>query len=209
MVGADRPLIGFAGAPFTVASYLIEGSRRGPARTKALMLGDRGPLARTARRLADLAATRCGPGGSGRAGRPAVRLVGGALSPADYEARPPPLAANVFDGLADLGVPGIHFGVGTGELLGLPGGPGDVVGVDWRSTSPPGASCIGAGREALQGNLDPAVLLAPLDVVETQVRGAGRQRRAARSRVQPRPRRPPGDRPAPFEHVVELVHVAP
>jgi uroporphyrinogen decarboxylase len=103
------------------------------------------------------------------AGAQAIQLFdswAGALSPDDYRAHVLPASARVFSGLGDLGVPRIHFGVGTGELLGLMGDAGaDVVGVDWRV--PLDAARTRVGRDvALQGNLDPAVCLAPWDVVE-------------------------------------------
>jgi len=161
------PLIGFAGAPFTLASYLVEG---GPSRThehtKALMYGDPALWAALLDRLAQITT------GFLRvqieAGASAVQLFDswvGALAPADYRRCVLPASAQVFAGIADLGVPRIHFGVGTGELLGLMGDAGaDVVGVDWRLRLDRAARRVGGGK-ALQGNLDPAVLLAPWEAV--------------------------------------------
>jgi uroporphyrinogen decarboxylase len=106
------------------------------------------------------------------AGASAIQLFdswAGALSPADYQEYVLPATTLIFDGLADLGVPRIHFGVGTGELLGLMGTAGaDVVGVDWRVPLDEARRRIGPGK-AVQGNLDPAVCLAPWDVVEREV----------------------------------------
>ncbi|GGO19095.1 uroporphyrinogen decarboxylase [Microbispora rosea subsp. aerata] len=162
------PLIGFAGGPFTLASYLIEG---GPSknhdRTKAMMYGEPELWHELMERLAaiTLAFLRV----QVRAGASAVQLFDswvGAVAPQDYRSYVLPHTAKIFAGLADLGVPRIHFGVGTGELLGLMGEAGaDVVGVDWRVPLDEAALRVGAGK-ALQGNLDPAILLAPWEVVE-------------------------------------------
>nr|WP_241562602.1 uroporphyrinogen decarboxylase [Streptomyces hoynatensis] len=166
------PLIGFAGAPFTLASYLVEG---GPSRnhehTKALMYGDPELWADLLDRLATIAATFLTV--QIEAGAAAVQLFDswvGALSPADYRASVLPASAKVFAAVAGTGVPRIHFGVGTGELLGLLGEAGaDVVGVDWRVPLDEAARRVGPGK-ALQGNLDPAVLFAPRTAVEAQAR---------------------------------------
>ncbi len=166
------PLIGFAGAPFTVASYLVEGRpSRTYARTKALMYGDPGLWAALLDRLADIAVaslrSQVGAGAS------VVQLFdswAGALDPADYERFVLPASAKVFAGVADLGVPRIHFGVSTGELLGLMHRAGaDVVGVDWRVHLDDARRRLGPDV-ALQGNLDPAVVLAPWEVVADRVR---------------------------------------
>ena len=94
----------------------------------------------------------------------------GALSPADYRQYVMPASAKVFESVAGYGVPRIHFGVGTGELLGLLGEAGaDVVGVDWRVPLDEAARRVGPGK-ALQGNLDPAVLFAPTAAVEAKAR---------------------------------------
>jgi uroporphyrinogen decarboxylase len=162
------PLIGFAGAPFTVASYLIEGRpSRDYAKTKALMLGDPALFARLLERLADLALTSLRS--QVAAGARAVQLFdswAGALTPEQYRTHVQPHSARVLEGIADLDVPRIHFGVMTGELLGLFGEAGaDVVGVDWRVPLDVARRRVGPDR-ALQGNLDPAVCLAPWPAVE-------------------------------------------
>jgi uroporphyrinogen decarboxylase len=169
----DVPLIGFAGAPFTVASYLVEGRpSRTYERTKSLMLGDPDLWGRLIDRLADLAL------GFARAqveaGASAVQLFdswAGALTPDQYARHVLPASRKVFDGLADLGVPRVHFGVGTGELLGLFADAGaDVVGVDWRVPIDRGWERIGPTK-GIQGNLDPAACLAPWPAVEEEVDG--------------------------------------
>ncbi|CAN5708007.1 uroporphyrinogen decarboxylase [soil metagenome] len=167
----DVPLIGFAGAPFTVASYLIEGRpSRTYGRTKALMWGDPSLWHALLDRLADLALTSLRS--QVAAGAQAVQLFdswAGALAPDDYRRFVLPASAKVFAGLAELGVPRIHFGVATGELLGLLHEAGaDVVGVDWRVPLDDARARLGPDV-ALQGNLDPAACLAPPDVVAAKV----------------------------------------
>jgi len=161
------PLIGFAGAPFTLASYLVEGGpSRTFARTKALMHSEPALWHRLLDRLAEIALTslRAQVG----AGASAIQLFdswAGSLSPADYEEFVLPASRKVLQGTADLDVPRIHFGVGTGELLTLMAEAGaDVVGVDWRVPLHLARSRIGPER-AVQGNLDPAICLAPVEVV--------------------------------------------
>jgi uroporphyrinogen decarboxylase len=164
----DVPLIGFAGAPFTVASYLIEGGpSRTLGRTKALMLGQPDLWARLLDRLAGIAVASLRA--QVQAGARAVQLFdswAGTLNPSMYERYVLPASARVFAGLADLGVPGIHFGVTTGELLPLLAKAGaSVVGVDWRVPLDEARARLGLDV-AVQGNLDPAVCLAPWPAVE-------------------------------------------
>ncbi|MEU3026797.1 uroporphyrinogen decarboxylase [Streptomyces incarnatus] len=164
------PLIGFAGAPFTLASYLVEG---GPSRTyenaKAMMYGDPELWADLLDRLAGITAAFLKV--QIEAGASAVQLFdswAGALAPADYRRSVLPASAKVFDAVAEYGVPRLHFGVGTGELLGPMGEAGaDVVGVDWRVPLDEAVRRVGPGK-ALQGNLDPTVLFAGKDVVEAK-----------------------------------------
>ena len=164
------PLIGFAGAPFTVASYLIEG---GPSRTytktKAMMLGDPALFAALLSRLADQAVASLRA--QIQAGASAVQVFdswAGALHPGHYERYVLPHTRTVFEGVADLGVPRIHFGVNTGELLGLMASPGvEMVGVDWRVALDAARTRVPAGM-ALQGNLDPATILAGWDAVRSE-----------------------------------------
>jgi uroporphyrinogen decarboxylase len=162
------PLIGFAGGPFTLASYLIEG---GPSKyfevTKSLMFGAPELWAELMTRLADISLAFLQV--QVAAGVSAVQLFeswAGALSLDDYRRSVLPYSKRIFAAMADTGVPRIHFGVGTGELLGVMGEAGaDVVGVDWRVPLDEAVSRVEAGK-ALQGNLDPAVLLAPWDVIQ-------------------------------------------
>ncbi|WP_245691133.1 uroporphyrinogen decarboxylase [Sinosporangium album] len=166
------PLIGFAGAPFTLASYLIEG---GPSknhdRTKAMMYGEPALWHALMDRLTGIVIGHLRL--QVEAGASALQLFDswvGAVAPDDYREFVLPYTSRIFAALDDLSVPRIHFGVGTGELLGLLGEAGaDVVGVDWRVPLDEAAVRVGPGK-ALQGNLDPAILLAPFDVVEQRAR---------------------------------------
>jgi uroporphyrinogen decarboxylase len=181
------PLIGFAGAPFTLASYLVEG---GPSkshhRTKALMLGRPDLWHALLDRLADITLTFLRV--QADAGASAVQLFDswvGALPAARYRESVQPHSARVLAGVAASHphVPRIHFGVGTGELLHDMGQAGaDVVGVDYRLPLDEAARRVGPGR-AVQGNLDPAVVFAPDDVVRREVREVLRAGRATEGHV--------------------------
>jgi uroporphyrinogen decarboxylase len=166
------PLIGFAGAPFTLASYLVEGGpSRTHARTKALMYGAPQVWHALCERLADITheflRVQIGAGVS------AVQLFdswAGALSEDDYRSFVLPHSTRVLGGLAGAGVPRIHFGVGTGHLLPAMAEAGaDVVGVDWRTPLSAATAALGPDH-AVQGNLDPCVLFAPPEVVRERVR---------------------------------------
>jgi uroporphyrinogen decarboxylase len=174
----DTPLIGFAGAPFTLASYLVEG---GPSknhdRTKALMHGEPDTWHALADRLADMTLTFLRA--QIEAGVDVVQLFdswAGTLSERDYRRFVLPHSTKVLAGLADAGVPRIHFGVGTGELLGTMRQAGaDIVGVDWRiplDVAVDRLTCAVPDGPApvVQGNLDPALLLADWSVVDAEVR---------------------------------------
>jgi uroporphyrinogen decarboxylase len=165
------PLIGFAGAPFTLASYLVEGGpSRNHVKTKALMHAEPATWHALCARLAAITTEFLRV--QARAGASAVQLFdswAGALSEADYRRYVLPHSTAVLGGLGEFGLPRIHFGVGTGELLGAMDDAGaDVVGVDWRVPLDVAAGRVGP-RTALQGNLDPAVLFAGDDVVEQEV----------------------------------------
>ena len=184
------PLIGFAGAPFTVASYLVEGGpSRDHAKTKAMMSGAPDVWAALMAKIAQISAAYLEV--QVAAGASAVQLFdswAGALAPDDYVRHVQPWSAQVLEHAGRLGVPRIHFGVGTGELLGLMGEAGaDVVGVDWRVPLADGVRRVG-GR-VVQGNLDPTL-------------GVRADRGDARSRRRD-PRRPGG---VPPGHVFNLGH---
>jgi uroporphyrinogen decarboxylase len=168
----DRPLIGFAGAPFTLASYLIEGGpSRDYAATKALMVSEPSLWHAICTRLADLSAAFLRV--QVAAGAAVVQLFdswAGSLSAEDYGRYAQPYSARVLRALAGTGVPRIHFGVGTSELLSLMGAAGaEVIGVDWRLPLAEASRRVGH-RYALQGNLDPALLSAPWSVLSDRVR---------------------------------------
>ncbi len=166
------PLIGFAGAPFTLASYLVEGGpSKNHERTKALMYGDPELWNDLCARLAQIAGAYLRVQVS--AGASAVQLFDswvGALPRRDYERYVLPHSRAVLGGVADLDVPRIHFGVGTGELLASMGSAGaEVVGVDFRVSLTDAVARLGPGY-AVQGNLDPALLFAPWSALEQRVR---------------------------------------
>ncbi len=162
----DTPLIGFAGAPFTVASYLVEGGpSKEHAKTKAMMFGAPEIWDALMRKIAGISAAYLEI--QVEAGASAVQLFdswAGALTPADYEALVMPHSARVLERAGALGVPRIHFGVGTTNLLSLMGAAGaDVVGVDWRT--PLDVAIPTVGERAVQGNLDPTLVFAPTEVM--------------------------------------------
>jgi uroporphyrinogen decarboxylase len=168
----DVPLIAFAGAPFTVASYLLEGRpSRTYERTKSLMLTDEPLWHRLLDRLADLAIASLRS--QVEAGASAAQLFdswAGALSPDDYRRYVLPHSSRVRAAVGELGVPRIHFGVHTGELLGLLAEAGaDVVGVDWRTPLDVARGRVPEGT-ALQGNLDPARCVAGWDATAAGAR---------------------------------------
>ena len=157
------PLIGFAGAPFTLASYAIEGGRSSHfAKTKALMYEDPKTWHALAGLLAEVVADYLRA--QVEAGVQAVQLFDswiGALDEADYRELVLPHVKRIFAALADLDVPKIHFGTGTGHLLAAQReAGGSVIGIDWRT--PLDEGWRRAGEEvAVQGNLDPTLLFAP------------------------------------------------
>jgi len=209
----ETPLIGFAGAPFTLASYLIEG---GPSRnyehTKALMRSDPGLWHRLASRLADMALTFLRA--QLDAGADAIQLFdswAGTLSERDYREFVLPHSAKVLGGIVEYGVPRIHFGVGTGELLAVMREAGaDVVGVDWRIPLDEAVrrlTAAGGTAPAVQGNLDPALLGASWPVIEAEVRRVAAEGRAAAGHIFNLGHGvPPGADPEVLTRVVELVH---
>ncbi|WP_261569232.1 uroporphyrinogen decarboxylase [Frankia gtarii] len=202
------PLIGFAGAPFTLASYLVEGGpSRNHLRTKALMYGEPKLWHDLLDRLAVI--TTAFLRVQIDAGVDAVQLFdswAGALSEDDYRRYVAPHSARVLSAFADE-VPRIHFGVNTGELLTAMGQVGaDVVGVDWRVPLDEAARRIGPGR-AVQGNLDPAAVFAPESVLAAKVddvlaRGAKAEGHVFNLGHGVLPETDPGV----LAHIVDLVH---
>jgi uroporphyrinogen decarboxylase len=171
------PLIGFAGAPFTLASYILEGgSSRNYAKTKRLMYGDpqtwHALMGKLARVVADFLCAQV------EAGAQAIQLFdswAGALSPDDYGEYVLPHSQLIFNELRDSGVPAIHFGTDTATLLPLmKEAGGNVIGLDWRAPLDWGWKVLGQ-EVAVQGNLDPVALLAPRPERERRVRAILRQ----------------------------------
>ncbi|MFJ4223123.1 uroporphyrinogen decarboxylase [Microbacterium sp. NPDC089695] len=203
----DTPLIGFAGAPFTLAAYLVEG---GPSkehlRARAMMHGDpdswnalAGWLARVSRRFLEIQRD---------AGASVVQLFdswAGSLSPADYRRF---VAPHSHAALQGIGLPAIHFGVGTGPFLAdmRLDGVADGVGVDWRLPLDEAAAIVGPDT-ALQGNIDPALLSAPWPVLEAHVRDVLERGRSAKGHILNLGHGvPPETDPDQLTRIVELVH---
>lgn len=159
------PLIGFAGAPFTLASYAIEGGHSSNfARTKSLMYGTPDAWHRLCEILVDVVSDYLVA--QIEAGVDAVQVFDswvGALNARDYREFILPHTRRLFAALAPYNVPSIHFGVGTGAILEeLAEAGGNVIGVDWRTPLDEAWQRVGKHR-AVQGNLDPTLLLGPLD----------------------------------------------
>jgi uroporphyrinogen decarboxylase len=174
---SDQAVVGFCGGPFTVAGYLVEGGpTREFARTKSLMLGEPGVWHALLERLAETFASYVAA--KARAGADVIQLFDswvGALSPTHYRDHVAPHSARI---LQAVDVPTIHFGTGAATLLEeMAAAGGDVIGLDWRLALDDGWARV--PDRAVQGNLDPAVLLAPWEVVEAEAldvleRAAGR-----------------------------------
>ena len=170
-LGDATPVIGFAGAPFTLASYLIEGGpSKNHEKTKSLMVSDPEAFSTLLGKLARMSATfidvQLG------AGAKAFQLFdswAGYLAREDYEDHVLEHSTAVFDALSGHDVPSIHFGVQTGELLGSMAQAGSTtVGVDFRVDLADAATRVKPGQ-ALQGNLDPALLFAPWEALSARV----------------------------------------
>jgi uroporphyrinogen decarboxylase len=202
------PLIGFAGAPFTLACYLVEG---GPSRdllhTKRLMHEQPQTWAGLLDILVE--ATIRYLRAQVAAGADALQVfdswVGG-LSPLDYRVRVWPWMRRLFDGLAELGVPMTHFGTGTAGLLELQASAGGhVIGLDWRIALSEGRRLV--GDRAVQGNLDPALLLGPWSAVEEGARWVLDQNGGRAGHVFNLGHGvPPGTDPDALARLVDLVH---
>jgi uroporphyrinogen decarboxylase len=165
------PLIGFAGAPFTLASYAIEGGHSTNfAHTKRLMYGDPRTWHRLAALLADVVADYLRA--QVEAGAQALQIFDswvGALDETDYRELVLPHVRRIFDALADTGVPLIHFGTATGHLLRAQReAGGSVIGIDWRTPLAEGWRKAG-DDVAVQGNLDPTLLFAPREQLLARV----------------------------------------
>jgi uroporphyrinogen decarboxylase len=178
------PLIGFAGAPFTVASYLVEGGpSKDHAKTKAMMFGAPDVWDALMRKIAGISAAYLEV--QVAAGASAIQLFdswAGALTPRDYREHVMPHSTRVLERAGQLGVPRIHFGVGTSNLLGLMGEAGaDVVGVDWRT--PLDDAITRVGDRSVQGNLDPTLVFAPTEVMTARAGEIIEAGRAARGHV--------------------------
>ncbi|ROQ37169.1 uroporphyrinogen decarboxylase [Frondihabitans sp. PhB188] len=203
------PLIGFAGAPFTLAAYLVEG---GPSkdhiRARTLMHAE----PETWRALMEWAADTTGEFLRAQimAGASAGQLFDswvGSLSLADYVEHVAPWSARALSHIDDLGVPRIHFGVGSGELLAAMRDVGtDAVGVDWRIPLDEASRRLG-GRTVVQGNINPALLQAPWPVLEAHVRDVVERGRAAPAHVLNLGHGvSPDTDPAVLTRIVELAH---
>ena len=202
------PLIGFAGAPFTLASYLVEGgSSKNHARTKAMMLSDRSAWTALMEKLSASVVTHLRA--QIEAGAAAVQLFDswvGALTPEDFRRYVKPHVESIFTALDDLDAPRIYFGIMTSELLADMAATGaEVIGADWRVPLDEARRRTGDGV-ALQGNLDPAACLAPGDALDERVRdvlarggGLGHVFNLGHGVL-------PKTDPAVLAHVVDLVH---
>lgn len=203
----DTPLIGFAGAPFTLAAYLVEG---GPSkehlRARAMMHADPDSWNRLAGWLAQI--SRAFLVAQRDAGASAVQLFdswAGSLNPADYRAFVAPHSRAALEG---IDIPKIHFGVGTGPFLAdmRLDGAVDAVGVDWRQPLDEAAAVLGPDT-TVQGNIDPALLSAPRAVLEAHVRDVLARGRAARAHILNLGHGvPPETDPDQLTRIVELVH---
>jgi uroporphyrinogen decarboxylase len=203
------PLIGFAGAPFTLAAYLVEG---GPSkehmRARAMMHADPEAWRALMEWTADV---------TGRflraqllAGASAGQLFdswAGSLSPTDYATHVAWASHRALDAVRDLGTPLIHFGVGTGDILATMRDVGvDAVGVDWRTPLDEASRRLG-GETVVQGNLDPALLSAPWPVIEKAILDIVERGTAAPAHVFNLGHGvPPETDPAVLTRVVEFVH---
>lgn len=203
------PLIGFAGAPFTLASYLVEGGKSSHyQRTKRLMYSDPEAWNALMSKLAEV--VRRYLRAQVEAGAQAIQVFDswvGALGPQDYQEYIAPHMRHILQDVQQTGVPVIHFGTGTATLLELQrDAGGTVIGVDWRLPLDEAHRRLGDGV-ALQGNLDPLLLLAPWSVLEPRVRDVVRRGKGAAGHIFNLghgivPETPP----EAVRRVVELVH---
>jgi uroporphyrinogen decarboxylase len=203
------PLIGFAGAPFTLASYLVEGGpSKDQQRARTLMFSDPHTWAALLNWCADVAGEFLLA--QIEAGASAVQLFDswvGSLSEVNYLRRVAPHSRRTLDHLRGLDVPKVHFGVGSGEMLHAMHSIGaDVMGVDWRIPLDEAERRLGGGVP-LQGNIDPALLAAPWPILEAHVRDVVDRGRSAPSHVVNLGHGvSPDTDPDVLTRIVELVH---
>jgi uroporphyrinogen decarboxylase len=203
------PLIGFAGAPFTLASYLVEGGpSKDQQRARTLMFSDPHTWAALLNWCADVAGEFLLA--QVEAGASAIQLFDswvGSLSEVNYLRRVAPHSRRTLDHLRGFDVPKVHFGVGSGEMLHAMYSVGaDVMGVDWRIPLDEAERRLGGGVP-LQGNIDPALLAAPWSILEAHVRDVVDRGRAAPSHVVNLGHGvPPDTDPDVLTRIVELVH---
>ncbi len=205
----STPLIGFAGAPFTLASYLIEGGpSKDQLRARTLMYSDPHAWAALLNWCADVTGQFLRA--QMEAGASAAQLFDswvGSLSEVDYLRRVAPHSQRAFSHLRGLDVPKVHFGVGSGEMLHAMHSIGaDVMGVDWRIPLDEADRRLGGGVP-LQGNINPALLAAPWKVLEAHVLDVLDRGRAAPSHVLNLGHGvPPETDPEVLTRIVRLVH---
>jgi uroporphyrinogen decarboxylase len=205
----STPLIGFAGAPFTLASYLVEGGpSKDQQRARTLMFSDPHTWAALLNWCADVTGEFLRA--QIEAGASAAQLFDswvGSLSEVNYLRRVAPHSRRAIDHLRGLDVPKVHFGVGSGEMLHVMHSIGaDVIGVDWRIPLDEAERRLGGGVP-LQGNIDPALLAAPWTVLEAHVRDVVERGKSAPSHVVNLGHGvPPDTDPDVLTRIVELVH---
>lgn len=205
----DTPLIGFAGAPFTLASYLVEGGpSKDQQRARTMMYSDPHSWATLLNWCADVSGEFLKA--QVEAGASAAQLFDswvGSLSEQQYVRRVAPHSQRALSHLRGFDVPKVHFGVGSGEVLKAMHAIGaDVMGVDWRIPLDEASRRLG-GDVPLQGNIDPALLGAPWHVLEAHVRDVMDRGRAAPSHVVNLGHGvPPDTDPDVLTRIVELVH---
>jgi uroporphyrinogen decarboxylase len=203
------PLIGFAGAPFTLASYMVEGGpSKDQIRARTMMFSDPHAWAALLNWCADV--TGAFLRAQIEAGASAAQLFDswvGSLSETNYVRRVAPHSRRALDALRGLDVPKVHFGVGSGEVLRAMHSIGaDVMGVDWRIPLDEADRRLGGGVP-LQGNIDPALLSAPWNILEAHVRDVVDRGRAAPAHVVNLGHGvPPDTDPDVLTRIVQLVH---
>lgn len=203
------PLIGFGGAPFTLASYMVEGGpSKDQARARAMMFAD--PESWNALLAWCAQATAAFMRAQVEAGASVVQLFdswAGSLSRTDWAAHVAPHSASILTSLADLEVPRIHFGLGMRDMLDLiPDLGAEMVGIDWRMRLDDAAAVLG-DRAGVQGNIDPALLGAGWDALEANVLDVIERGRAAKSHIVNLGHGvTPETDPTVLTRIVELVH---